>query len=47
MDPLFGDAHIEEGEYKEDVVVESVTEEELEEEVAEKPLTLEDLMKTL
>ena len=46
VDPLFKDAHIEEGEYEEDVVIESVTEEELEEEVAEKPPTLEDLMKT-
>ena len=32
---------------EEDVVVESVTEEELEEEVVEKLPTLEDLMKTL
>ena len=36
VDPLFRDAHIEEGEYEGDVVIESVTEEELEEEVAEK-----------
>ena len=46
VDPLFKDAHIEEGEYEEDVVIESVTEEELEEEVAEKQPTLEDLTKT-
>ena len=35
--PCSEDAHIKEREYKEDVVVESVTEEELEEEAAEKP----------
>ena len=46
VDPLFEDAHIEEGEYEEDVVIESVTEEELEEEVVEKQPTLEDLTKT-
>ena len=46
VDPLFEDAPVEEGEYEEDVVIESVTEEELEEAVAEKLPTLKDLTKT-
>ena len=46
VDPPFKDAHIEEEEYEEDVVIESVTKEELEEQVAEKPPTLEDLTKS-
>ena len=45
-DPPFENAHIEEEEYEEDVVIESVTEEELEEPVAGKPPTLENLTKS-
>ena len=41
VDPQFEDAHIEEEEYEEEVVIESVTEEELEEPVAGKPPTQE------
>ena len=41
VDPQFEDAHIEEEEDEEQVVIESVTKEELEEPVAGKPLTQE------
>ena len=45
-DPQFEDAHIEEEEYEEDVVIESVTKEELEEPVVGKPPTQENLTKS-